>query len=439
MARKSVTMVCRSCGYRSPKPYGRCPQCGTWDSFEAVSAAPARGKRKQVAAEVVALAGVQSAGEQRRPSGIGELDRVLGGGWVPGAAVLLGGEPGVGKSTLLLQAARVLAERGGGVVYVAGEESLAQVRLRADRLGGPGPVQVTRSTDLDSLLALIEAEAPDLVAVDSIQSIDAGVGGSPGSVVQVREATARLVEAAKANGSVLALIGHVTKSGAIAGPKVIEHAVDVVAQLDGAGTFRLLRGLKNRFGPTDEVGVFEMTGAGLVEVDDPSQVLLGERVNAPGSVMVATLEGVRPILVEVQALATKAIYGVPRRVVNGLDPRRAEMILAVLERRLDLPLASLDVHINVAGGLRLVDPGADLAIAMAVLSAVEGVTLEASMAFFGEIGLAGEIRRVPATSARIAEARRAGLHRVVGPAAPESARTLLEAWELARADHRRGP
>ena len=437
MARNGVTMVCRSCGYQSAKPYGRCPQCGTWDSFEAVTAEPVRGRGKRGAAELVALAEVESAGERRIPSGIGELDRVLGGGWVPGAAVLLGGEPGVGKSTLLLQAASVLAGRGQSVVYVAGEESVAQVRLRADRLGGPGAVQVTRSTDLNELVALIEETAPGLVAVDSIQSIDAGLGGSPGSVVQVREATARLVEAAKTAGSVLALVGHVTKSGAIAGPKVIEHAVDVVAQLDGAGSFRLLRGLKNRFGPTDEVGVFEMTAAGLAEVDDPSQALLGERVNAPGSVLVATLEGVRPVLVEVQALATKAVYGVARRVVNGLDSRRAEMILAVLERRLELPLGSMDVHLNVAGGLRLDDPGADLAVAMAVLSTVEGVTLDAQIAFFGEVGLAGEVRRVAATAARVAEARRAGIRRILGPAGPESVRTVLEAWELARAGFER--
>ena len=442
MARVATSYVCRSCGARSAAPMGRCPHCGAWDSLEA--AAPEAAPRRTRAAtghalRPVPLDEVTDAAMLRYPTGDDEVDRVLGGGWVVGSAVLLAGEPGIGKSTLLLQLARHAGRAGKTVLYVAGEESLAQVKLRADRLGLGGAMALTRETDARALAEHLRAEAPDLVIVDSIQTLVADDGAVPGSLTQVRDATALLVEAAKIGGSTLVLIGHVTKQGAIAGPKVIEHVVDATIALESAAGLRVLRAIKNRFGPAGEVGVFEMTHDGMQAVGNPSEAFLAERPHGvPGSVVVAALEGQRPLLLEVQALASKSPYASPRRVVQGLDPRRVDVVLAVLERRLELPLAALDVFVNVAGGLRLTDPGADLAVAVAVVSAVTNRPVPERTALVGEIGLAGEVRSVSQLARRLEEARRADHPLLVGPASRElehGVRTLREAldriWEPA--------
>lgn len=441
MARVAASYVCRSCGARSAAPMGRCPQCGAWDSLEA--AAPPRptagpSAHAPHAVAPVALDEVRDASLVRFPTGDEEVDRVLGGGWVVGSAVLLAGEPGIGKSTLLLQLARHAGRAGRSVLYVAGEESLAQVKLRADRLGLTGGMTLTRETDARALAEHLRSSAPDLVIVDSIQTLVAEDGAVPGSLTQVRDATALMVDAAKTGGSTLVLIGHVTKQGSIAGPKVIEHVVDATIALETAAGLRVLRAIKNRFGPAGEVGVFEMTHEGMRAVANPSEAFLAERPHGvPGSVVVAALEGQRPLLLEVQALASKSPYSSPRRVVQGLDPRRVDVVLAVVERRLELPLEALDVFVNVAGGLRVTDPGADLAVAVAVVSAVTNRPVPERTALVGEIGLAGEVRSVAQLGRRLDEARRADHPRLIGPAGREldhGVRSLREALDRVWSD-----
>lgn len=418
MARVAAAYVCEACGAHAAGPLGRCPRCGAWGSLVAAPT-PAGGpiaRRSATPPEHQRLADVADLGVARLPSGLAEVDRVLGGGWVPGAAVLLAGEPGIGKSTLLLQLADAAARAGRRAVLVCGEESPGQVKLRAARLGVDDAVELLRTTDAHAIADFLAAEAPALAIVDSIQTLTVEDGAAPGSVTQVRDATALLSQAAKAAGTVLVLIGHVTKQGAIAGPKVVEHVVDATLALESAAGLRVLRGLKNRFGPAGEVGVFEMTDGGLRPVANPSDAFLAERpLGVPGSVVVAALEGQRPLLVEVQALASASPFGTPRRVVQGLDARRVDLVLAVLERRLELPLAGLDVFVNVAGGLRLTDTGADLAVAAAVASAVTNRPVAAGTAVFGEVGLAGELRSVAQGERRAAEAARAGHPEVVGP------------------------
>jgi len=384
------------------------------------TAGGARGPGKARHLESMRLDAVSDAGLVRFASGDAEVDRVLGGGWVVGAAVLLAGEPGIGKSTLLLQLAQHAVAAGRRVLYVAGEESPAQVRLRADRLGLGAGMELTRENDANVIAEHLYATAPDLVIVDSIQTLVVEEGTVPGTLTSLRDATALLVKAAKAAGTTLVLIGHVTKQGSIAGPKVIEHVVDATLALESAAGLRVVRAIKNRFGPAGEVGVFEMTATGMQAVGNPSEAFLAERpLGAPGSVVVAALEGQRPLLLEVQALASKSPYAAPRRVVQGLDARRVDVVLAVLERRLELPLAALDVFVNVAGGLRITDPGADLAVAVAVYSAVTNRPAPEDTAFVGEIGLAGELRSVSQLSRRLEEAKRAGHPHLVGPRSRE--------------------
>ena len=362
------------------------------------------------------LSSVASLTEPRIPSGVSELDRVLGGGWVPGGVVLLGGEPGIGKSTLLLQVADHLARTGEKVLYVAGEESLEQVRLRADRLGVQGDILMTRDIQCGGISALLEAESPKLAIVDSIQTIQVDDDGTPGSTSQVREATARLTRAAKETGCAMVLVGHVTKDGTVAGPKVMEHIVDATLYLESVGHYRLLRSVKNRFGSVGELGVFDMQESGLQAIENPSLAFLAERpVGVPGSVVAATMDGNRPLLLEVQALAAKTPYPAPKRVAVGLDARRVDVVLAVLERRLELSLAGLDIYVNLAGGMKLYDPGLDLAIALAVYSAVMGKAVPEDTAVFGEVGLAGEVRTVSQAARRAEEARRVGFHKLVTP------------------------
>ena len=409
--------LCRDCGARSPGPLGRCPRCGAWGSVER-DLAPTTASARATPAPLreLTLEDVDALTLERVSSGMPEVDRVLGGGWVRGSSLLLAGEPGVGKSTLLLQLADESARAGRTTLYVAGEESPGQVKLRAGRLGVASPLAVTRETDAAMVAAHLIAAAPALAIVDSIQTLSSEDGPAAGSPSQVRDATALLTRAAKEALTTLVLIGHVTKQGSIAGPKLIEHVVDATFALESAAGLRVLRSLKNRFGPTGEVGVFEMAATGLVAVANPSAAFLAERpLGVPGSVVAAVLEGQRPLLVEVQALASKSPYPSPRRVVQGLDARRVDVVLAVLERRLGLPLEGLDVYVNVAGGLRITDPGADLAVAAAVVSAVTNRPVPEGVALVGEIGLAGELRQVPQLERRAREAERAEHPTLIGP------------------------
>ena len=436
VAKVSSTYICNECGTQSPVKMGRCPRCGAWGSMEAQLAGPptpgraARGFTPPVVVET--LSSLELTQAQRIPSGIAEVDRVLGGGWVAGAVTLLAGEPGIGKSTLLLQLAHEMLAQGQSTLYVAGEESLSQVKMRAERLGVAAALELTRETDARTLAEHFRTARPSFIIVDSVQTLLADDDGTPGTVTQVRDGTALLTQAAKEAGSALVLIGHVTKQGQVAGPKVVEHMVDATLSLESASGFRVLRTMKNRFGPAGEMGVFEMTTSGMRPVSNPSEAFLAERPRGvAGSAIVAALEGQRPLLLEVQALAAKSPYASPRRTVQGLDPRRVDVVLAVLERRLELPLAGLDVYVNVAGGLRLTDPGTDLAVALAVYSAVTNRPLPEGTAVVGEVGLAGELRSVPQLERRIQEAGRTEFPRLVGPPLAGSThtavRTLAEA------------
>jgi DNA repair protein RadA/Sms len=419
MAKAAMHYLCSECGARSPVSMGRCPRCQSWGTMvEQVPVAAQLGSSplSQRRTETVSLAEIAEAELVVFTSGIDEVDRVLGGGWVAGAVLLLAGEPGIGKSTLLLQLADKALASGHSALYVAGEESLAQVKLRAERLGISSGLSLTREVDARALAEHLGTAAPRLVIVDSVQTLLSDDTAVPGSLVSVRDATALLTQAAKRSGSTLVLIGHVTKQGSIAGPKVIEHVVDATLSLETASGFRVLRAIKNRFGPAGEMGVFAMTEGGMQAVANPSEAFLSERPQGvPGSVVVAALEGQRPLLLEVQALAAKSPYPSPRRIVQGLDQRRVDVVLAVLERRLELPLSGLDVYVNVAGGLRLTDPGVDLAVALAVYSAVVGRALPEGTAAVGEVGLAGEIRSVTQLERRAQEAMRAGFPRLIGP------------------------
>ncbi|GMA16433.1 DNA repair protein RadA [Deinococcus metallilatus] len=443
MARVTTRYVCTSCGYQSAKPLGRCPNCQAWNSFEEEAPVVASGKTRGslgggyggvTGGRLTPLSTVGRREEPRTRTGIAELDRVLGGGLVAGGVTLIGGEPGIGKSTLLLQVADRLARNGGAVLYVAGEESLEQIRLRADRLGVTAEIQLTRDTRAEHIAALMAEHKPALCIVDSIQTVTVEGDGTPGGLAQVREGTALLTRAAKETGTATVLVGHVTKEGTVAGPKVMEHIVDTTVFLETVGAFRLLRSVKNRFGQAGELGVFEMRGEGLVAVENPSAAFLAERpVGVPGSVVAATIDGQRPMLLEVQALAAKTPYPNPRRVVVGLDPRRVDVVLAVLERRLDLTLGGLDVYVNLAGGLKVPDPGLDLPVALAVYSAVVGRALPGNVAVFGEVGLAGEVRSTQGALRRAEEAARAGyLHLIVPPGLDgrEGVRSVEEAVGL---------
>ena len=418
-----ATYACVECGYRTPKPLGRCPSCGSWASFQEVAPAPASRRAKPSPLPLLALSQVDEAEERRFSSGLSEVDRVLGGGFVTGEVVLLGGEPGVGKSTLLLEMAKRMPQR---VYYVAGEESPAQIKLRAQRLGVKDLLLV-RETRLEPLLALLEEDPPEVLFVDSVQTLEAG--GSPGSLVAVREATSALVRFAKERGVAVVLVGHVTKEGVVAGPKSVEHAVDATLYLETAGPYRVLRSAKNRFGPVGEIGVFRMEEAGLLEVENPSEAFLKERpLGVPGSAVALALAGERALALEVQALAAKTPFPAPRRVVQGLDGRRVDVVLAVLERRLGLPLANLDVYVNLAGGLKVQDPGLDLAVALAVYSAVVGRPLPADLALVGEVGLAGEVRRVAGLERRLREGERAGFGRFLHPGNLKRLQEAVEAY-----------
>jgi DNA repair protein RadA/Sms len=423
-AAPKTAFVCQQCGNDFPKWIGRCPQCGGWNTLvEERVVAPQKGRSGPARAprEPVALDSVPNDAEERIPTGIGEFDRVLGGGIVRGSLVLLGGDPGIGKSSLLMQASSSLSQRGA-VLYVSGEESAAQVKLRARRFGiEGGNILVLAETDLGSVIEAIRRVKPIFCVIDSIQTMNSDIiGSAAGGVSQLRECAARLLEVAKGDDVPIFLVGHVTKEGNVAGPRVLEHIVDAVLYLEGERfhAFRVLRGTKNRFGSTDEVGVFEMGESGLREVMNPSEVFLEERSRGvAGSVVVPTIEGTRPLLVEIQALVTPTSFGLPRRTVNGVDPQRIALLLAVLTKRAGLSSGQHDVYVNLVGGLRIREPATDLGVAVAIASALRDTPADPRTVFLGELGLGGELRRVQRLAARLKEAERLGFERAIVPAA----------------------
>ncbi len=433
MAKPTVAYVCDSCGRRYTQAYGRCPNCKTWDSLREVveqpEAKPAARKVANAAASSIAnalrtepqrLREVPSGGEERLPVPVEEFSRVLGGGLVPGSITLVSGDPGIGKSTLLTQIAAVMAQTLGRVLYASGEESARQIKMRAERLALEAEdLFLVTETNLETILEHVQSVQPQVLIVDSIQTMYSDdKPSSAGTVTQVRECTARLQLLAKTTGISVFLVGHVTKEGTIAGPRVLEHIVDTVLYLEGDAfqAYRLLRSVKNRFGATSEVGVFEMRDKGMVEVNNPSEAFLAERVvNAAGSAIVVTMEGTRPLLVEVQALASPTVYPNPRRTANGIDFNRLQLLTAVLVRRVGLRLAEQDIFVNVVGGLTVDEPAADLAVATAIASSVWDKPLAADLALIGEIGLSGELRAVNQLTARLREAAKLGFKRCIVP------------------------
>ncbi|WP_421904348.1 DNA repair protein RadA [Mameliella sp.] len=425
MAKASTRFVCQSCGATGTKWAGRCEACGEWNTIaeeKPLSQGPSGKSLGNSRGRAVALSDLSTKEDPppRTASGLDEFDRVLGGGLVPASAVLMAGDPGIGKSTLLLQAAASFANAGLKVVYISGEEASAQVRLRARRLGlEQAPVKLATETNLRDILTTLDESRPDLAIIDSIQTMWAdNVDSVPGSVSQVRAAAHELTTFAKRTGSAVMMVGHVTKEGQLAGPRVVEHMVDSVIYFEGerGHQFRILRSVKNRFGPTDEIGVFEMTGGGLSEVPNPSALFLSERGQpAPGSVVFAGIEGTRPVLVEFQALVAPSPHSQPRRTVVGWDGGRLATILAVLESRCGIPFAGLDVYLNVAGGMRVGEPAADLAVAAALLSAREDAPLPPDTVVFGEISLSGSLRPVGQSENRLKEARKLGFSKAILP------------------------
>ena len=422
MSKSSPAFTCTACGAVHRKWAGKCDACGAWNSI--VEEAPLSTGPKSLGAKGKTIPLTDLATEEAPPpraaSGMDELDRVLGGGLVPASAILVGGDPGIGKSTLLLQATASFARRGLKCLYISGEEASAQVRMRAQRLGlSDAPVALGAETALRDILTTLDAERPHLAVIDSIQTmwLDT-VEAAPGSVSQVRAAAHELVTFAKRRGVAIILVGHVTKEGQIAGPRVVEHMVDTVLYFEGerGHQFRILRAVKNRFGPADEIGVFEMTGDGLAQVTNPSALFLSDRgQTTPGSAVFAGIEGTRPVLTEIQALVAPSNLGTPRRTVVGLDSGRLSTILAVLEARCGIPFAGLDVFLNVAGGMRVSEPAADLAVAAALLSAREDVALPPDMVLFGEISLSGALRPVGQTENRLKEASKLGFSQAIAP------------------------
>jgi DNA repair protein RadA/Sms len=425
-----TTFVCQNCGASAPRWQGKCTSCGEWNTLieetEAV-APPGTGLSRKTSGRVIVLEGLKGSTQEapRFSTGISELDRVTGGGIVPGSALLIGGEPGIGKSTLLLQLTASLARAGRRAVYFSGEEAAAQVRLRAARLGlSDAPVALACETSLAHILATLEAgPPPDLIVVDSIQTLWAeSIEAAPGTVSQVRAAAQALIRHAKHVGSALLLVGHVTKDGQIAGPKVIEHMVDTVLYFEGdrGHTYRILRAVKNRFGATDEIGVFEMVSSGLREVTNPSELFLGDRdASSPGAAVFAGIEGTRPLLVEIQALVAPSSLGTPRRAVVGWDSSRLSMLLAVLEARAGFSFAGQDVYLNIAGGLRINEPGADLAAAAALVSSLSGVAIPRHRVHFGEVSLSGAINATPLMAPRLKESQKLGFRQAIVPAQGE--------------------
>src|SRR5438105_934074 len=442
MAKAAVQFACVECGYSAGRWFGKCSSCGSFGTLQEEAPLPAAGA--SAPKPLLRLVDVEAEEAKRIPTGVSELDRVLGGGIVPASLVLLGGEPGVGKSTLLLTALAAIS-KDRRALLVTGEESTAQVKLRAARLGGAERVEILAETELDVVCATLERERPEVCVIDSVQTLySSELGSAPGSVAQVREAASRLLRVAKESGVATILVGHVTKDGAVAGPRVLEHLVDCVLQFEGDRyhAHRILRAAKNRFGSTNELGVFEMTGAGLAGVPDPSEVFGRTVAGEPGAAVACALEGTRPILLEIQALVAQSELAMPRRVATGVDPKRLAMIVAVLGRHASIALGQADVFVNVAGGVRIDEPGADLAVALAIASAARGIPVKEGHAAFGEIGLTGRLRPAAEAERRLEECRKLGLANVVVPAgtptpgkpAIAAAETLRQAVQLALED-----
>jgi DNA repair protein RadA/Sms len=418
-----TTFVCQSCGHQSPRWLGRCPDCARWNSLKEERLAPSGPRRAQAttAAKAVRLEDIEMAGQRRLQTGIGEFDRVLGGGVVPGSVILIGGDPGIGKTTLLLQALPRLAQRDERVLYVSGEESAQQLRMRGERLGaGSSSLYVLAETSLEQILATVSELRPTALVVDSIQTIyTEHVTSAPGTISQVQEVAGQLMWFAKRSGVPTFIIGHVTKEGAIAGPRLLEHIVDTVLYFEGekGQVYRILRAVKNRFGSTNEIGVFEMKDTGLAEVTNPSELFLAERPEkSTGSVVVSSLEGSRPILVELQALVAPTGYAMPKRMANGVEINRVSLLLAVLEKRLGLHLAGQDVYVNVVGGMRIDEPAIDLGVVTAITSSLREAPVDHGTLVLGELGLGGEVRAVSQAELRIREAAKMGFRRCVLPA-----------------------
>ena len=420
---------CRECGYESKKWMGQCPACHSWNSFSEepvvkTGSDPAlqhrSGKREGTLPRPVRLSEIETDSEERYDTGFSEFSRVLGGGIVPGSLVLVGGDPGIGKSTLLLQTAIKLSEAGRSVLYVSGEESLRQIRLRADRIGhADGHLRFMTATNIDSIIDVLSREKPDLAVVDSIQTMFTdSVQSAPGSVTQVRECAQRMMICAKTENIAVFLVGHVTKEGMVAGPRVLEHIVDTVLYFESGdqGQYRILRSAKNRFGSTNEIGVFDMQADGLHEVPDPSAMMLsGRPENASGAVVTCLLEGTRPILAEVQGLMTETAFNMARRQASGLDYNRLNLLLAVLEKRAGIPAGRYDAYVNIAGGMRVSEPAVDLAVMTALISSYLNSVVPADAIAFGEVGLSGEVRAVPQAAERIKEASKLGFRRIILP------------------------
>ena len=433
MAKAAVQHACTECGYSAGRWFGKCPGCGAFGTLVEELAGPAA---TASAKPLLRLVDVEADEAERIPTGVAELDRVLGGGLVPASLVLVGGEPGVGKSTLLLSALAAISKERRALL-VTGEESTAQVKLRAARLGGAGNVEILAETELETVCATLERERPEVCVIDSVQTLySSEIGSAPGSVAQVREAAARLLRVAKQAHVATFLVGHVTKDGTVAGPRVLEHLVDCVLQFEGDRyhAHRVLRAAKNRFGSTNELGVFEMTGTGLVGVPEPSELFGRGAEGEVGAAVACALEGTRPILLEIQALVAPTDLAMPRRVATGVDPKRLAMIVAVLSRHARVALGSADVFVNVAGGVRIDEPGADLPVALAIASAARGAAVKEATAAFGEIGLTGRLRAATQAERRLEECPKFGLRQVVAPAGTPSGKlSMLEAETLGRA------
>ena len=419
---KKSVFFCQNCGHEENKWLGQCPMCKEWNTFveEAVSITKGSTAKLSKEAEIVALKDIETNNEERIQSRIGELDRVLGGGIVPGSLVLVGGDPGIGKSTLLLQVCQKLCEDKKQVLYISGEESLKQIKLRANRMGEfKAELYLLCETNLEVIRNVIEKRKPDIVVIDSIQTMySEEVASAPGSVSQVRESTNIFMQLAKGLGISIFIVGHVTKEGTVAGPRVLEHMVDTVLYFEGDrhASYRILRGVKNRFGSTNEIGVFEMRQNGLVEVENPSEFMLnGKPEHAPGSVVACSMEGTRPILIEIQALVCNSNFGVPRRTAVGTDYNRVNLLMAVLEKRLGLHLSNYDAYVNIAGGVKMNEPAIDLGIVMAIVSSYKNQAIDEKTIVFGEVGLSGEVRAVSMPEQRVAEAKKLGFETCIMP------------------------
>ena len=434
---KKTVFFCQNCGYESVKWMGQCPGCQQWNTFveESVTEASSGKKQQRSRKQPVSLAEIQTEKEERTATGIGELDRVLGGGIVGGSLVLVGGDPGIGKSTLLLQVCRLLSLAGKKVLYISGEESLRQIKLRAPRLGSFNDnLLLLCETNLTDIREEAQKQKPEIMVIDSIQTMyNEDVSSAPGSVSQVRESTGMLLQIAKGMGISVFIVGHVTKDGSVAGPRVLEHMVDTVLYFEGDrhASYRILRSVKNRFGSTNEIGVFEMRGDGLAEVRNPSEFMLsGKPQGASGSIVACSMEGTRPILIEVQALVCRSSFGIPRRTAAGTDFNRVNLLMAVLEKRGRMNLSECDAYVNIAGGIKMTEPALDLAILLAVASSYRDIVIPDRVVAFGEVGLSGEVRAVSMAQQRVREAKKLGFETVILPRVCENTVGEAEGVEL---------